>query len=165
VNNRPGSEIVIPREAHSPAAEAAFEASYTAVETALTDLFALFEHENMLLQAGQRQQIAGLQDHKEHLTTAFRERMGALLERPQYLQGGGDSRREALGDRIKSLQRLMADNRVLLNAAKVATFRRIEAAVEARRRQIEAGQGYGSDGARNGSGTEDAMGAVTSRKI
>ena len=165
MSNRTESEIVIPREVHSPAAEAAFEASYTEVEKALTDLFALFEHENMLLQAGQRRQLAGLQEHKEHLTTAFRERMGELLQRPQYLQGGGNSRREVLSHRIKGLQRLMADNRVLLNAAKVATFRRIEAAVEVRRRQMECDQRYGSDGGRDTDLPIRVPSAISDRKI
>ena len=88
-------EIVIRREANAAAAEAAFEASYAETEATLEQLFALFERENTLLQNGQRREIAEYQEEKEALTLAFRESMGRLLSRPQFLQGDSNARREA----------------------------------------------------------------------
>ena len=158
-------EIVIRRDANTAAEEAHFEACYAEVEVALHDLQTLFEMENRLLQGGRRRELADHQGRKEDLTAAFRTLMGRLLETPQFLQGEANTRRRELGERIKGLQRLMGDNRVLLNAAKVATFRRIEAAVEARRQQMEANLPYGSNGTRDRNVPPPIPSAVSTRKI
>ena len=88
-----------------------------------------------------------------------------MLERPEFRQGEDNTNRNALVERIKQVQKLLSENRLLLNASKVATYRRIEAAVEARRQLAGAGQRYESSGVCDAGLGTALRSAVMSRKI
>lgn len=123
-----------------------FNACLAEFLAATRSLATLIEVENDLLRNGKRAGLGTHEDRKEMLTAELRTLFPKLLEMPQMLQGPNNAKYDLLIDRIKGVQRLLNDNRMLLNAAKVATFKRIEAAVEVRRQQIESGRRYGDAG-------------------
>lgn len=142
-----------------------FASSYVEFLTAVRGLEALLQRENALLRAGQAQELDAQSDRKQELTGPLRALFAKLLEKPEFLQGEENAKRQVLVDHIKQVQKLLSDNRVLLNASKVATYRRIEAAVEARRQLAGAGQRYESTGACDPGLHAAISSAVMSRKI
>ncbi|HIC79614.1 MAG TPA: hypothetical protein EYH07_09415 [Kiloniellaceae bacterium] len=133
-------------EATQNADENQFNACLAEFLAMTRSLETIIEVENDLLRNGKRASLGAQQDRKEALTAELRVLFPKLLEMPQMLKGPDNAKYDLLVDRIKGVQRLLADNRMLLNAAKVATFKRIEAAVEVRRQQIESGRRYGNAG-------------------
>lgn len=123
-----------------------FNAHYAEFMATTQSLEDLLEIENDLLRHGKRMGLSTHQDRKEALAGELRTLFPKLLERPELLQGPHNAKRDQLIERVKHVQRLLSDNRALLNASKVATFRRIEAAVEARRQSIESGRRYDGSG-------------------
>lgn len=145
--------------------ESQFNACLAEFLAATRSLETLIEVENDLLRNGRRAGLGAHQDRKEVLTAELRTLFPKLLEMPQMLQGPNNAKYDLLIDRIKGVQRLLGDNRLLLNAAKVATFKRIEAAVEVRRQQIESGRRYGDAGEiEEGPARVDAI-LMRSRKV
>lgn len=142
-----------------------FARSYTQFLAAVRALEELLKQENALLRTGQAQGLDGQLDRKQDLAGPLRALFAEVLESPEFLQGEDNANRDVLVEHIKQVQKLLGDNRVLLNASKVATYRRIEAAVEARRQLDGAGQRYESSGARDGGLHTALSSAVMSRKI
>ena len=112
----------------------------------IEELHELFERENSRLRDGRGEGSSACQLRKEELSETLHGLMARLFEIPDYLQGLENPKRAVLIGRIEVLRQLTGENRMLLNAAKVATFRRIEAVVQARRRLIENGRPYGKSG-------------------
>ena len=112
----------------------------------IEELRDLFEKENSRLRDGRGEGSSACQVRKEELSEFLHGLMAKLFEIPDYLQGLDNPKRAVLIGRVEELRKLTGENRMLLNAAKVATFRRIEAVVQARRRLIENGRPYGKSG-------------------
>lgn len=122
------------------------QAYFAEALTAIEELRELFEKENSRLRDGRGEGPAAYQVRKEELGEALRGLTTKLFEAPDFLQGHDNPRRTVLIERVEALRKLTGENRMLLNAAKVATFRRIEAVVQARRRLIENCRPYGRSG-------------------
>lgn len=142
-----------------------FAGSYVEFLASVRGLEELLKRENALLRAGQAQELDAQSDRKQELAGPLRALFAKMLERPEFLQGEDNANRDALVEHIKQVQKLLSENRLLLNASKVATYRRIEAAVEARRQLAGAGQRYESSGVCDAGLGTALRSAVMSRKI
>lgn len=135
----------------SPSAEATgrmerFETWYADFLSATEALQALIEVENECLKTGKRKGIDAKDDRKEELCEVLRGLLTNLIGAGQFLEGRQMGKCERMVEQVKGIQRLLGENRLLLNAAKVSTYRRIEAAVEARRQETLSSRRYDDTG-------------------